>query len=228
MNHFLGPLTFAAVAAASAVIGTPVAAAAPSSCSDVEVVFARGTFEPAGLGRMGDAFVSELRSQLPGQSVSTYAVNYPASLDFGGAADGVADASNHLQDVVARCPSTEIVLGGYSQGAAVSGYVTSDSVPAGFALPAGISGPMPAAVADRVAAVALFGKPSPGIIQLAHQGAPPIAIGAPYASKTIELCATADPVCAPGGLDRAAHSSYVANGMTTQAAEFAARHLQQY
>jgi hypothetical protein len=37
---------------------------AASSCSDVEVVFARGTAEPAGVGRVGQAFVDDLKSQL--------------------------------------------------------------------------------------------------------------------------------------------------------------------
>ncbi|PRC51109.1 cutinase family protein, partial [Mycobacterium sp. ITM-2017-0098] len=39
-------------------IGPGAASAqAAESCSDVEVVFARGTAEPAGLGRVGQAFV---------------------------------------------------------------------------------------------------------------------------------------------------------------------------
>ena len=40
-----------------------------------------------------------------------------------------------------------------------------------------------------------------------------------------QLCATGDPICYPGGLNRAAHSSYKDNGMTVQAADFAARQL---
>jgi cutinase len=215
-------------AALGALLGiAPVAAhAAPTGCSDVEVIFARGTFEPAGVGRVGDAFVQALRTRLPDKSVEAYGVAYPASLDFGRAADGVIDASNRMQDIAARCPATEIVLGGYSQGAAVNAYVTTDTLPAGFALPGGITGPLPSAVADHVAAVALFGKPSTGILNLLAHDAPPIVIGAPYAAKTIDLCAPADPVCQQGSLDRAAHSLYAVNGMTDQAAEFAARQLQ--
>ena len=55
--------------------------------------------------------------------------------------------------------------------------------------------------------------------------APPITIGQLYTGKTLQLCATGDPVCFPGGLDRAAHSSYKDNGMADQAADFAARQL---
>ena len=41
----------------------------------------------------------------------------------------------------------------------------------------------------------------------------------------MQLCATGDPICFPGGLDRSAHSSYKNNGMADQAADFAVRQL---
>ena len=66
----------------------------------MEVIFARGTFEPPGVGGTGQAFVDSVRNQLPGKSVDVYPVNYPASLDFGRAADGVIDAGNKIQDTV--------------------------------------------------------------------------------------------------------------------------------
>ncbi|MBU8819331.1 cutinase family protein [Mycolicibacterium goodii] len=204
---------------------TAIASAADNACADVEVVFARGTFEAPGVGATGQAFVDALRDRLPGKSVDVYAVNYPASLDFAQAATGIADASNRIQAVAAQCPNTEIVLGGYSQGAAVAGYTTTSSLPAGYTLPAGISGPMPPAIASHVAAVVLFGTPESWVVNLADRNAPPITIGAPYVAKTVQLCATGDPVCFPGGLDRAAHSAYKTNGMAVQAADFAARQM---
>jgi cutinase len=146
-------------------------------------------------------------------------------LNFGQTADGIVDASNKIQTIAASCPTTKIVLGGYSQGAALAGYTTTDTVPAGFDLPAGITGPMPAAVASHVAAVVLFGTPDPWFLNLVAHSAPPITIGQAYAAKTLQLCATGDPVCFPGGLDRSAHSSYKDNGMADQAADFAARQL---
>ncbi len=178
-----------------------------------------------GVGATGQAFVDALSARLPGKTVEAYGVNYPASLDFGQAADGVADAANRIQAISAQCPSTKIVLGGYSQGAAVAGYTTASAVPAGYTLPASISGPMPASVASHVAAVALFGTPDSWFLGLADRSAPPIAIGDLYAGKTIQLCAAGDPVCYPGGLDRAAHSSYKGNGMADQAADFVAAKL---
>ncbi|WP_246585079.1 cutinase family protein [[Mycobacterium] fortunisiensis] len=208
-----------------AVAGPIAAAYADDGCADVEVVFARGTNEAPGVGATGQAFVDALTAELPGKTVDVYGVNYPASLNFSQAVDGVADASNRIQAIAAQCPATKIVLGGYSQGAAVAGYTTAGAVPAGFSLPAGISGPMPASIASHVAAVALFGTPDDWFLSLVDRDAPPITIGQLYSAKAIQLCATGDPVCFPGGLTRSAHSSYKDNGMVVQAAVFAARQL---
>jgi cutinase len=223
----IGRLFGAAVVATSALlataINTPSASAAP--CPDVEVVFARGTFEPAGVGGTGQAFVDALRARLGGKSVDVYPVNYPASLDFATAADGVIDTSNKIRDIAASCPNTKIVLGGYSQGAAVVAYATEDSVPAGFTLPAGLTGPMAPELAKHVAAVALFGKPSSGFLQMIYTGAPPITVGQLYSGKTTDLCIPDDNVCSPTGTDNGAHTLYAVNGMAGQAADFAARQL---
>jgi cutinase len=204
-------------------VAIPSAAAAP--CPDVEVVFARGTFEPPGVGDTGQAFVDALRAELGGKSVDVYPVNYPASLDFATAADGVIDASNKVRDVTASCSHTKVVLGGYSQGAAVIAYTTEDAVPSGYTLPAGLTGPMAPAVADHVAAVALFGKPSSGFLQTIYTGAPPIAVGHLYSAKTTDMCIPDDPICSPDGNDNGAHTLYAVNGMAAQAADFVARRL---
>jgi len=221
---------FAAVAVAAILAGSltgPIASAnaADDSCPTVEVLFARGTNEAPGVGATGQAFVDALNARLPGETVEVYGVNYPASLNFGQTADGIVDASNKIQSIAASCPATKIVLGGYSQGAALAGYTTTDAVPAGFDLPAGLTGPMPAAIAPHVAAVVLFGTPDSWFLNLVAHEAPPITIGQAYAAKTLQLCATGDPVCFPGGLDRSAHSSYKDNGMADEAADFAARQL---
>jgi cutinase len=215
---------------AALVTGSPVAPIASAnadgaSCANVEVVFARGTLEAPGVGATGQAFVDALNARLQGKTVDVYGVNYPASLDFGRTTDGIADASNRIQSIAANCPATKIVLGGYSQGAAVAGYTTASSVPNGFTLPASISGPMPPSVASHVAAVVLFGTPDDWFLGLADHNAPPIAIGPLYAGKTLQLCAAGDPVCFPGGMDRAAHSSYKVNGMAVQAADYVGHQL---
>jgi cutinase len=203
----------------------PAASAQPASpCPAVEVVFARGTFEAPGVGRVGQAFVDALNTRL-GAPAAAYGVNYPASLDFGAAVDGVADAADHIETLTASCPDTRVVLGGYSQGAAVAAYTTFDTVPTGFILPPSLTGPMPAEVAPHVAAVVLFGTPDPFFLNLVDHNAPSLAVGPRYADKTLQLCAPGDPVCQPGGFDRSAHSAYATNGMTDQAAAFVADRL---
>ena len=207
-------------------ISAPSASAAP--CPDVEVVFARGTGEPPGVGGVGQSFVDALRAQLGSKSVDVYPVDYAASGDFGDreafaktVVDGVRDAGAHVQSTAANCPGTKIVLGGYSQGAVVAGYVTAAQVPDG--VPASlVPKPLPANVADHVAAVTLFGKPSPAFLQ--QYNAPDLTIGSNYAAKTIDLCAQGDTICdgTPGGLPTMAHVSYTFNGMAGQAAGFAA------
>ena len=194
--------------------------AAAEACPDVQVVFARGTFEPAGVGGVGQAFVDALRAKASGKSVDAYAVDYPASLDFATAADGVIDARNKVIATSNACPNTKVVLGGYSQGAAVAAYITEDTVPKGFTLPPGLTGPMPASTADHVAAVVLFGKPSSGFLQMIYTGAPPITVGSRYVGKTDDICIEEDPVCSPTGRDQAAHGTYIDRGLTDQAADY--------
>jgi hypothetical protein len=210
----------------------PIVSAAP--CPDVEVVFARGTGEPPGVGGVGQAFVDALGSRVGGKSVGVYPVNYPASSDFNGGiafaatvVEGIRDAGAHLESTAANCPNTRMVLGGYSQGAVVSGFVTSASVPkevpAEFA--SSVPQPLPPEVARHVAAVVLFGTPSNAFLRDA--GAPPITIGPLYAAKTDQLCAPDDTICngAPPGPPGVAHTLYAANGMVGQGADFAASHL---
>lgn len=221
-------MVFAGLGAAAVIGGSligPIATASAQSCPDVEVVFARGTNEAPGVGQTGQAFVDALTSRLPGKSVDVYAVNYPASYDFSQVIGGVTDAATKLESTAASCPATKMVLGGYSQGAAVAGYTTTSEIPAGYELPPGIPGLLPASVAPHVAAVTLFGTPKDWVVNLADRNAPPMVIGRPYSAKTLELCAPGDPICAPGGFDRAAHSSYKDNGMADQAADFVARQL---
>lgn len=217
----------AATVAASALSTLPAPSASADPCPDVEVVFARGSGEPPGIGGVGGSFVDALRSQIGSSSLGVYPVNYPASTDFSNSnfpatvIDGIRDAGSHIESMAANCPKTREVLGGYSQGAAVAGFVTSAAVPAGVPA-AAVPPPMPPEIANHVAAVTLFGTPSDQFLQ--KYGAPTIAVGPLYRPKTLELCAPGDGVCSNGS-DPAAHVSYPVNGMTGQAANFASSHL---
>jgi cutinase len=208
LARIIGISVVTAWALLSAPIVSPTASADP--CSAVAVVFARGTHQDPGLGDVGQSFVDSLTSQAGGRSVDVYAVNYPANDDYHNSATaGSNDASAHIQDTVASCPNTKIVLGGYSQGSTVIDLATND---------------MPAPVADHVAAVALFGEPSSGFSTMLWGGQPLPTISPLYAGKTISLCTPDDPICSAGG-NIMAHVSYISSGMTNQAATFAANHL---
>ncbi|MFV0494458.1 cutinase family protein [Mycobacterium sp.] len=201
----LGILVMATWALLAVPVNLPAAGADP--CSDVSVVFARGTHQEPGLGNIGQAFVDSLTSQLAGRSVEVYAVNYPANDDYHNSATaGADDASAHIQGTVASCPKTKIVLGGYSQGATVIDLASTQ---------------MPADVAGHVAAIAFFGEPSSGFSSALWGGGPLPALNPAYGGKLINLCAPEDPICTGGG-DIFAHVIYIDNGMTAQAATFAA------
>ena len=52
----------------------------------------------------GQAFADALSALIGGRSLTTYAVNYPASFDFLAAADGAADATNYISSLAGQCP----------------------------------------------------------------------------------------------------------------------------
>jgi cutinase len=203
----------AALGAAATLAGSP-ASAAPK-CTDIEVVFARGTDEPVGIGVVGQALVDTLRPMVKGKSVGTYAVKYPATWDFLQVATGANDASKRIQSTVAKCPNTKIVLGGYSQGAAVMDVVTTSPI-AGL----GYTAPLPAAVVPHVAAVAVFGNPS------ARLGKPLTTLSPDFGARTADLCNTNDPVCS-AGRDFDAHVRYPQSGLVKLAAQWITKHVQE-
>ncbi|MGA7051918.1 MAG: cutinase family protein [Mycobacterium sp.] len=203
-----------------------ITSASASPCPDVEVTFARATNESPGVGGVGQEFIDSLRSQVGGRSLAVYPVNYPATEDWPPSASaGAGDASTHVLSMVANCPNTKLVLGGYSQGAMVIDLTTIARMSfAGFT-----AATLPADAADHVAAVAVFGNPTDKYL-----GGPISEISPWYGNKAIDLCAPGDPVCAPGGLSiqpshdemfSAAHLSYEHSGMPSQAASFVAGHL---
>ena len=191
-----------------------VPSASAADCPDIEVVFARGTDEPPGIGKVGQALVDSIRSLVKKKkSVRAYAVQYPASWDFLGVVDGANDASAHIQSTAAKCPSTRMVLGGYSQGAAVVDVITTSPI-AGV----GFKSPLPAAVADHIAAVAVFGNPS------ARLGQPLTTLSPVYGARTADMCNANDPICSLGK-DFGSHVRYPESGLVKRAAQWSVDHL---
>ncbi|MBP2453918.1 cutinase [Mycolicibacterium lutetiense] len=204
----------AAIASTLVSAALPLTLAAPAmaeQCSDVEVIFARGTNDLPGLGRPGQAFADGLASRLGGRTVATYAVNYPASYDFLAAADGANDAANRIATLASSCPSTKVVLGGYSQGAAVVDMLAGIPPLGNKVGEVGSAPPLAGDLVPQVAAVAVFGNPS------AKFGIP--ITSSVFGGKAIDICKDGDPICSRGR-NPFAHSDYV--GMADEAANFVA------
>lgn len=225
LAHLLGA---AVVTAGATLLSAPIliAPASAAPCPDVEVTFARGAADPPGVGGVGKAFIDSLHSQVGGRSVGVYAVNYPAGDDFAASANaGAVDTHAHVTSMVANCPNTKLVLGGYSLGAGAIDMATIARAP--------IAGLVPDILTEdeaaHVAALATFGNPSDRFL-----GAPISELSPWYGAKAIDMCAPGDPVCTPGGLlampthdemSSPAHLSYQQSGMPAQAATFVAGHL---
>ncbi|BBY11953.1 cutinase family protein [Mycobacterium marseillense] len=201
-----------ALVTAAGLLATPVANA--FDCPDVEVIFARGTNEPPGLGRVGDAFVDSLRQQT-NLNILPYGVNYAASkLQLHGG-DGANDTIDRVKKSVETCPNTKIVLGGYSQGASVMDIVAG--VPIG-----GINwgNSLPPQYASNIAAVATFGDVAD------RAGGTLPSQSKLLGSKAIDLCNPNDPICHAGpGNEWSGHTEGYVPVYTTQAAAFVASKL---
>ncbi|ABK67856.1 cutinase family protein [Mycobacterium avium subsp. hominissuis] len=216
IGRLLG-LGSSALITAAGLLGAPAAVpvASADDCPDVEVIFARGTNEPPGMGRVGDAFVESLRQQTSGLNIDTYGVNYAASkLQLHGG-DGANDTINRIKQAVQKCPNTKIVLGGYSQGASVMDIVAG--VPIG-----GINwgSSITPDLASHVAAVATFGDVAD------RAGGTLPSQSALLGSKAIDLCNPNDPICHAGpGNEWSGHTEGYVPVYTTQAAAFVASKL---
>jgi cutinase len=196
-----------------AAVPLAVAPSAADPCPDIEVVFARGTNDAPGLGNPGQAFADALRSQVGGRTLTTYAVNYPANYDFLAAADGAGDAANRISQMAVACPSTRIVLGGYSQGAAVVDMLAGIPPLGNKIGEVGSAPPLASSLVPNVAAVAVFGNP-------ATKFGNPITSSV-FGGRSIDLCKDGDPICSRGR-NPFAHSDYVSSGLTNQAANYVA------
>jgi cutinase len=210
------PARVAAIASALVCTATtsmtaPSATADP--CDDVEVVFARGTSEPAGIGRVGQALVDALTPLIGGQTIGSYGVVYPATYDFLAAADGATDATNYISSTAAQCPNTRFVLGGYSQGAAVMDMLAGIPPLGNKIGEVGSAPPLPGSLDSRVAAVAVFGNPS------AKFSIP--VTNSVFGGRAIDLCADGDPICSDGR-NPFAHTHYESSDFIPQAANFVA------
>ncbi|KAI1852260.1 hypothetical protein JX265_006309 [Neoarthrinium moseri] len=190
---------FAALAVASPIgelearksYGTSSSEYLQGSCKDVILFFARGTNQPGNLGDMpGQQLATQLSTALGTASLAVQGINYAASLSGNTASGGcpAKDATAMTQlltNATQACPNSQLVVAGYSQGAAmVHRSIEKAST----------------AVVSKIAAAVTFGD-----TQKAQDGGkiPNIAV-----SKTKIYCNEGDKVCL-GTLDiTSAHLNY--------------------
>jgi cutinase len=209
----LGAMTAAVVGAMPLLTAAPALAEPP--CADVDIVFARGTSEAPGIGRVGQAVTDALIPLLGGRTVSTYGVNYPATYDFLAAADGANDATAHISSMAQQCPGTRIVLGGYSQGAAVVDMLAGIPPLGNKVGEIGSAPPLPSGLAGNVAAAVVFGNPSKKFSVPLNSGQ------SQFGGRSLDLCADGDPICSDGR-NPFAHTKYESSDYIGQAAGFIA------
>ena len=110
-------------------------------------------------------------------------------------------------------PGTRIVLGGYSQGAAVVDMLAGIPPLGNKIGEVGSGPPLPSDLDANIAAVAVFGNPS-------TKFSIPIT-NSIFGGRAIDLCADGDPICSRGR-NPFAHTHYESSDFIPQAANFVA------
>ncbi|KAH7130824.1 cutinase-domain-containing protein [Dendryphion nanum] len=160
-----------------------------TACRPISVIYARGTNQAGNVGdpaAVGPIFFNNLASKVGGTSVlAIQGVTYAANV-FGFLAGGDPAGSNTMANLVAstatRCPSTKIVLAGYSQGSQVVHNAAQK---------------LSTANAARIAAVVNWGDPKFGQ-----------SLGAIDPIRTWAICHAGDNICDGGIIITAAHTNY--------------------
>ncbi|KAK8045449.1 cutinase [Apiospora rasikravindrae] len=174
-----------------ATVGTTANEFLDGGCRDVVLVFARGTGQSGNMGDMpGPALANALKSALGDARVAAQGVAYSASLlgnlNSGGApANEAQSMATLIGQVASKCPSSSIVISGYSQGAAMVHRAAEK---------------LTAAARARVAAAVTFGD-----TQKAQDNSRVPTIDA---GKTRIFCNDGDRVCEGTLIITGAHSDY--------------------
>ncbi|KKY15688.1 putative cutinase precursor [Phaeomoniella chlamydospora] len=173
-------------------------------CKAVTVIFARGTFEAGNVGLLaGPPFFDALQKLIGSDNLAVQGVDYAASLEGyleGGDPEGANTTASLVNLAASKCPNTQIVLSGYSQGAQVIHLAVKTASSSTFT-------PITTSALEKVAAVVLFGDPDE------DQSLPGIA-----ESDVETFCAKDDLICDGLPIPLPAHLSYADDA--DNAAEF--------
>jgi acetylxylan esterase len=186
---------------------------AKGNCPDAHIIVTRASTEAPGEGIIGSLATAVTRASK--QKITVEATDYPASLSPypPSVAAGTRALTTELTDEATNCPSTKIVMMGYSQGAHVIGDVLAGTGKvAGFTNFAAIS----PNISGKVTAVVLMGDPrylpnksfnagtskTKGLFPRGND-----ALLDPFAARIQSYCDTGDTFCASGN-SVAVHLSY--------------------
>jgi cutinase len=209
-------------AVASADVTSPAPLAALSQCAPVTFYGVKGSGENSASSPMGESITAVakfLRNDLLGTvRMTTVPVSYPAVSVFDAIDDGLLNGVNYptsrahgvlalgglLAGQIKKCPSTRLVLAGFSQGADVIGAYLDGKVPSG--------------VRKQIAGVALLGDPrfnphdakvdagsfNPKFGPLLgkfpvppnkHREGSRRVLPVPFNAETMSVCNKGDPIC---------------------------------
>ncbi|TGO64414.1 hypothetical protein BCON_0007g00640 [Botryotinia convoluta] len=193
------------------VFAAPTGSIEARACSDVTVIFARGTTEIGTLGTVvGPPFLSALKSALGSSSVTMNGVDYPADIPGfleGGDAAGSKTMASMVTSTLSSCPDTKVVISGYSQG----GQLVHNAAKL-----------LPADTTAKISSAVIFGDPGSSqshnmawILKLTQKPDNGDAVQGVSADRTDVICHAGDNICQGGSLILMAHLTY---GMDTTAA----------
>lgn len=134
MKSFIVTLALAVLAAASPIeerqlrgrVGTTATEFTDGGCRPIIMLFARGSTEVGNMGTIcGPPTANGVKSNFGAENVAVEGIEYAAALstNFGrGGADrrGIAEMERLIAQANADCPDSMLVVGGYSQGAALT------------------------------------------------------------------------------------------------------------
>jgi cutinase len=87
------------------------------SCKPITILYARGTAELGNVGLLaGPPFFNALGAMVGYSNIAVQGVDYPADIPgylLGGSSSGTKTLAALLGTAVAKCPSSQIVIGGY-------------------------------------------------------------------------------------------------------------------
>jgi len=206
-----------------ALLGSSLAAsieARQSGCPQIHVFGARETTVPPGYGTAG-VVVNLITGAYPNSTAE--AINYPAcggqsscgSVSYANSViQGVQAVASQVNSFNQQCPSTLLVLVGYSQG----GQIFDDGYCGGGDTNEGLTStaiPISTAAQAQIKAAIFMGDPrhipglsyNVGTCQASGFAPRPAGFQCPYASNIQSYCDAADPYCC-NGTDANTHQGY--------------------